>query len=103
MAQMESPEQKSPVGYLSAISDTDMPRSSVRFSLWKKSCKGRDDSRQPKELHTEEGQDLFSVTSPSRTQNNTLKLQEGRFWLQFRKKDLKSKNSFDSETNYLER
>ena len=35
--------------------------------------------------HTKEGQDLFSIIPGCRTQNNGLKLQEARFWLDSRK------------------
>ena len=36
--------------------------------------------------HTEEGQDLFSITPECRTQNSGLRSQEVRFWLNNRKK-----------------
>ena len=35
--------------------------------------------------HTEEGQDLFLIIPECRTQNNGLKLQEAKFWLDIRK------------------
>ena len=38
-----------------------------------------------KSCHTEEGQDLFLVIPEFRTQNNGLKLQEARFYLNIRK------------------
>ena len=40
-----------------------------------------------KGCHTEEGEDLFSVSPEFRTLNNGLKLKEAKFWLNLRKKN----------------
>ena len=57
------------------------------FSLEKKRLRGEMIAlfKYLKRCHTEEGQDLFSILSECRTQNNGLKLQEDGFPLDIRK------------------